>query len=211
MAGIGRSAPGSRAASSSGSERARGAEGQPPRRAGLALSRNVKRRGKTYAVRPTRLPVSAAASEARLGQLASAPVLNRCRIERNALVSLTFPVGTRLARQRFCVRTSQSTGQTEGAMSKEAETLAHDRDEHIEHPAKLLRITQMVRALLDEVRQTPLDESARKRMRDIYENSLKQLKDALSEDLQRELELFVVPFDRNPSESEIRVAQAQLV
>jgi len=69
----------------------------------------------------------------------------------------------------------------------------------------------MVRALLDEVRQTPLDESARKRMRDIYENSLKQLKDALSEDLQRELELFVVPFDRNPSESEIRVAQAQLV
>jgi len=96
-------------------------------------------------------------------------------------------------------------------MSKEAETLAHDRDEHIEHPAKLLRITQMVRALLDEVRQTPLDESARKRMRDIYENSLKQLKDALSEDLQRELELFVVPFDRNPSESEIRVAQAQLV
>lgn len=96
-------------------------------------------------------------------------------------------------------------------MSKEAETLAHDRDEHIEHPAKLLRITQMVRALLDEVRQTPLDESARKRMRDIYENSLTQLKDALSEDLQRELELFVVPFDRNPSESEIRVAQAQLV
>ena len=93
----------------------------------------------------------------------------------------------------------------------EAEMLVHGRDEHIEQPAKLLRITQMVRALLEEARQSPLDESARQRLRGLYENSLKQLKDALSDDLQRELEGFVVPFDRNPSESEIRVAQAQLV
>jgi hypothetical protein len=87
----------------------------------------------------------------------------------------------------------------------------HERDEHIEQPAKLLRITQMVRTLLDEARQSPLDESTRKRLRGVYENSVRQLKDALSEDLQRELEAFVVPFDKNPSESEIRVAQAQLV
>ncbi len=88
---------------------------------------------------------------------------------------------------------------------------APDRDEFIQHPAKLLRISQMVRGLLEEVRQSPLDESGRERMRGVYERSLHELKDALSEDLQRELEVLAVPLDRTPTESEIRLAQAQLV
>jgi proteasome activator-like protein len=86
-----------------------------------------------------------------------------------------------------------------------------DRDECVQHPAKLLRITQMVRGLLEEVRQSPLDESGRKRMRGVYESSLTELKDALSEDLQRELEVLALPLERTPTESEIRLAQAQLV
>jgi len=85
------------------------------------------------------------------------------------------------------------------------------RDELIQHPAKLLRITTMVRGLLEEVRQAPLDESGRKRMREIYESSLHELKGALSENLQRELDELTTPLDRTPSESQIRVAQAQLV
>lgn len=48
-------------------------------------------------------------------------------------------------------------------------------------------------------------------MREIYESSVNELKDALSEHLQRELEVFATPLDGTPSESEIRVAQAQLV
>lgn len=99
---------------------------------------------------------------------------------------------------------AQATGSGERSPGQEG-------DELIQHPAKLLRITTMVRGLLEEVRQSPLDDSGRKRMREIYESSLSELKDALSENLQRELEALAVPLERTPSESEIRVAQAQLV
>ncbi len=96
-------------------------------------------------------------------------------------------------------------------MSDSTESQGPEGAELIQHPAKLLRITTMVRGLLDEVRQAPLDDSGRKRMREIYESSLSELKDALSENLQRELEALAIALDRTPSESEIRVAQAQLV
>jgi hypothetical protein len=81
----------------------------------------------------------------------------------------------------------------------------------IEHPAKLLRIASMIRELLEEVRQAPLDEGGRRRLRTVYERSLDELKDVLSEDLQKELDALSVPFGESPSESELRVAQAQLV
>ncbi len=86
-----------------------------------------------------------------------------------------------------------------------------DVGEFIQQPAKLLRITSMIRGLLEEVRQSSLDESGRKRMREVYESSRNELKDVLSEDLQRELEALAFPLEGTPSESEIRVAQAQLV
>jgi hypothetical protein len=84
-------------------------------------------------------------------------------------------------------------------------------NEFIQHPAKLLRITSMIRGLLEEVRQSSLDESGRTRMREVYDSSRNELKDVLSEDLQRELEALAFPLAGTPSESEIRVAQAQLV
>ena len=59
--------------------------------------------------------------------------------------------------------------------------------EFIQQPAKLIRIASMIRGLLDEVRQAPLDESGRKRLRSVHESSLRELKAVLSEDLQREL------------------------
>jgi hypothetical protein len=45
-------------------------------------------------------------------------------------------------------------------------------------------------------------------MRGVYERSLDELKDVLSEDRQRELHVLAVPLDRTPTESEIRLAQA---
>lgn len=83
--------------------------------------------------------------------------------------------------------------------------------EAVGHPAKIIRIATMIRELLQEVRQSSLDESSRERLRKVYERSLAELKEVLSEDLQRELEALAIPLDRTPSESEIRVAQAQLV
>lgn len=68
----------------------------------------------------------------------------------------------------------------------------------------------MIRELLTEVPQAPLDEAAGTRLRGVYERSRTELKDALSEDLQRELAGLAFPLDRTPSEPEIWVAQAQL-
>jgi Protein of unknown function (DUF2587) len=83
--------------------------------------------------------------------------------------------------------------------------------ETITEPAKLLRIASMVRELLDETRQASIDEAGRKRLKDIYDRSVTELRDVLSQDLQDELAVLAPPLDHVPSESEIRVAQAQLV
>jgi hypothetical protein len=80
-------------------------------------------------------------------------------------------------------------------------------------PAKVMRIGSMVRTLLEEVRAAPLDEASRERLAEIYERSIVELSDALSPDLQHELKMLALPFRDGevPTESEIRVAKAQLV
>lgn len=82
----------------------------------------------------------------------------------------------------------------------------------ISQPAKVMRIGSMVKNLLDEARSAPLDEGGRRRLKEIYEQSVRELSEALSSDLSAELSRMVLPFtDEVPSESELRVAQAQLV
>lgn len=83
----------------------------------------------------------------------------------------------------------------------------------VTEPAKVMRIGSMVKQLLEEVRQAPLDEASRERLAEIYERSVVELSEALSPDLQQELRMLTLPFDEDsiPSEGELRVAQAQLV
>jgi hypothetical protein len=83
--------------------------------------------------------------------------------------------------------------------------------EAITEPAKLLRIASMVRELLDETRQASLDDPGRVRLREIYDRSVGELREVLSPNLQEELATLAPPMEGVPSESEIRVAQAQLV
>jgi proteasome activator-like protein len=83
--------------------------------------------------------------------------------------------------------------------------------EVIEQPAKLIRIAAMIRELLEEVRQSSLDEAGRKRLRQVYDRALATLREGLSEDLQQELDTLTIPLEGTPSQSEIRIAQAQLV
>ncbi len=83
--------------------------------------------------------------------------------------------------------------------------------ESITQPAKLLRIASMVRELLEETRQATLDERGRIRLRQIYERSVGELAEVLSTDLRDELATLAPPMEGIPTESEIRVAQAQLV
>jgi hypothetical protein len=81
----------------------------------------------------------------------------------------------------------------------------------VSQPAKLIRIASMIRELVEEVRQTAMDEKGRGRLADIYRNSIDQLKESLSEDLRAELDALALPLEGDSSESEIRVAQAQLL
>ncbi len=83
----------------------------------------------------------------------------------------------------------------------------------ISEPAKVMRIGTMIRQLLEEVRATDLDEPGRDRLREIYETSVAELSEALSDDLREELARLALPFDSDevPSEAELRIAQAQLV
>ena len=88
----------------------------------------------------------------------------------------------------------------------------HDSTTTISEPSKLIRIASMTRAMLDEVRQAPLDENGRRRLVDIHHQSLDQLKDVVSDDLREEMEQIFVPLtSETPSEAELRIAQAQLV
>jgi hypothetical protein len=85
--------------------------------------------------------------------------------------------------------------------------------EMVEQPAKVMRIGNMIRQLLEEVRAAPLDEKSRARLKEIHQSSIKELEDGLAPELVDELERLSLPFAEQdlPSESELRIAQAQLV
>jgi hypothetical protein len=94
----------------------------------------------------------------------------------------------------------------------DAEGADASKTESINEPAKVLRIGSMVKTLLDEVRAAPLDDKSRVRLREIYEQSIRDLSEGLSPDLVAELESLALPFDSEaPSDAELRIAQAQLV
>ncbi|GAB3159259.1 bacterial proteasome activator family protein [Myceligenerans halotolerans] len=95
----------------------------------------------------------------------------------------------------------------------EDDTDAEDVVGQVEEPAKVMRIGGMIKRLLDEVRDAPLDDAARTRLAEVHERSIKELEDGLSPDLVDELHRITLPFTEQdpPSDAELRVAHAQLV
>src|ERR1700745_24164 len=85
--------------------------------------------------------------------------------------------------------------------------------EMVEQPAKVMRIGSMIRQLLEEVRAAPLEQKSTGRRQEIHAGSIKELEDGLAPELVDELERLSLPFtdEGTPSESELRIAQAQLV
>jgi hypothetical protein len=83
----------------------------------------------------------------------------------------------------------------------------------VEQPAKVMRIGTMIKQLLEEVRAAPLDDASRNRLRDIHATSIRELEDGLAPELREELDRLTLPFTEGavPSDSELRIAQAQLV
>jgi hypothetical protein len=83
----------------------------------------------------------------------------------------------------------------------------------VEQPAKVMRIGTMIKQLLEEVRAAPLDDASRSRLREIHATSIRELEDGLAPELRDELDRLTLPFTEGtvPSDSELRIAQAQLV
>jgi Protein of unknown function (DUF2587) len=104
------------------------------------------------------------------------------------------------------------TGNGDG-MAPAPDTPADEEREYVSEPAKVMRVGSMIKQLLDEVRTTSLDEPSRARLREIYDMSITELGSALSPDLRDELERLASPFTEGdtPTETELRIAQAQLV
>jgi hypothetical protein len=104
-------------------------------------------------------------------------------------------------------------GRPMGSVEADGSLSPEDPGHLIEQPAKVMRIGSMIKQLLEEVRAAPLDEASRGRLREIHQRSIVELEDGLAPELQEELERLSLPFEGEapPSESELRIAQAQLV
>src|SRR3954463_16283179 len=85
--------------------------------------------------------------------------------------------------------------------------------ELIEQPAKVMRIGSMIKQLLEEVRNAPLDDAGRARLAQIHSRSIAELEQGLAPELVEELQRIALPFaeETTPSDAELRIAQAQLV
>lgn len=82
----------------------------------------------------------------------------------------------------------------------------------VSEPTKLIRIASMTRAMLEEVRQAPLDDGGRNRLAEVHARSLAELRGVLSPDLLEEFDEIMIPLHEDQvSEAELRVAQAQLI
>jgi hypothetical protein len=100
----------------------------------------------------------------------------------------------------------------EGAGGSEGDDDEPSITDLVEQPAKVMRIGNMIRQLLEEVKSAPLDEASRARLREIHAASIKELEDGLAPELIEELERLSLPFtSETPSDAELRIAQAQLV
>ncbi len=115
----------------------------------------------------------------------------------------------------------QDVGAADGGDSARGGQHSDDRDQPrertnpadlVEEPAKVMRIGSMIKQLLEEVRNAPLDEAGRRRLAEVHHRSIEELKDGLAPELVAELDRIALPFrDDSPTDAELRIAQAQLV
>lgn len=93
---------------------------------------------------------------------------------------------------------------------------APPKGEAITTPNKVLRINAMLRKVLTELLQAPLELQTRQELADTYVQAHKLIKKCLSPDLQKELKTLVPNLKTGkhhpaPSDAELRLAYAQLV
>ncbi len=123
--------------------------------------------------------------------------------EQDPRVVVIGPDGTPLSGEQVAARAVES--QSDGERNPITEMVSQ--------PDKVMRIGTMIKQLLEEVRAAPLDERSRSRLRDIHASSIRELADGLAPELRDELTRISLPLSETevPSDSELRIAQAQLV
>ncbi|MEV0614448.1 proteasome activator [Nonomuraea sp. NPDC050404] len=81
----------------------------------------------------------------------------------------------------------------------------------VKEPARLLRVSTMARSLLDEARGLSLDEHARDQLQHIHARVVAEIGESVAPELRDELERLLPSTSQQLSQSEIRIAQSQLV
>lgn len=109
--------------------------------------------------------------------------------------------------------TSEPGGETGATEPTQAAPQPAEVESSVSDPAKLIRLGTMIQTLMHEVREVPTDEDGRRLLARIHIETMDELATVLSPDLMEELIEFSACCDPDgvPTESEIRVAQAQLV
>jgi len=98
---------------------------------------------------------------------------------------------------------------SEGAMTP---AMAAQPQPDVTDPAKLIRLGTMLQTMLTELKDSETDTAGLKRLSQIHNETIEELSEILSDDLQEELlEFNDCCGTETPSEGEIRVAHAQLV
>lgn len=108
-------------------------------------------------------------------------------------------------------------GESDGGESGEPRE-AHQAEEGgpeavVTEPGKLMRIGMMLRELQQEVHRAEVDEAGLERLGDVHARAMAGLRSVLTGELRDELDDLSpsLPTDQPPTESEVRIAQAQLI
>jgi hypothetical protein len=107
---------------------------------------------------------------AECGWLSDQPDTSGSGADENRIVVIT-PDGMGVA--------TSGHGDDEGHDSRDSREVTNPAD-LVEQPAKVMRIGSMIKNLLDEVRNAPLDEAGRLRLAEIHRRSIDELKDGLA-------------------------------
>lgn len=83
----------------------------------------------------------------------------------------------------------------------------------VSEPAKLMRIGMMLRELRNEVHSAQVDQAGLERLGEVHGRAVEGLRSVISSELRDELDELSpsLPTDHQVSESEVRLAQAQLI
>jgi len=101
---------------------------------------------------------------------------------------------------------------TESTQPPEIITEEAPRQSGVIQASKLMRIASMTRAMLDEARHAPLDDAGRSRLIQVHERTIEEMEEVLTDELREELQDIFLPLSSDgATDSEIRIAQAQLV